>query len=127
MSARSCTLRHCEAMSATDTDELSSTRIFTSVSFEQASDSLPHSPSVICPVMTFFSGTMLTPDIRREASCSRCISREKTATGRPVDAATCRAMFIAIEVLPMPGRDATSTSSPEPRPRILSSMSARPV
>ncbi len=64
---------------------------------------------------------------RRITSCTEGISSEKTATAFFSFAATWSAMFIASDVLPMPGRAASTISSPPCRPVSCSSRSMKPV
>ena len=68
----------------------------------------------------------LSPDSRRIASCSRLISSENTATVVPVVLAALTAMFMEMDVLPMPGREAMRMKSPGPKPRMYSSRSVSP-
>ena len=66
-------------------------------------------------------------EIRRRASCSRLISREKTATVLWTALATFRATFSAKEVLPMPGRAASRIRSDLFSPVIFWSTADIPV
>ena len=59
----------------------------------------------------------------RTASCAAPISIENTATGRPSLSATCSAMLMASEVLPIEGRAASTIMSPACMPEVILSKS----
>ena len=65
--------------------------------------------------------------MRRMASCSRLISREKKTTVLPENLPAWRSMFRAKEVLPMPGRAARRIRSDLFSPEMAISTSGRPV
>ena len=115
--------RHWAFMSATESMGLSSMRMRVLLSSPTVWATRRSSLSVTVARWSFSLGSMAAPEIRREANCSRLISREKTATVFRVLRATCRAMFRAMELLPMPGREATRISSPGFMPRMQLSRS----
>ena len=115
-------------MSATESIGLSSTRRSVCASAAEATPILLHSSIVSLPVVSFFRSTKLSLAIRRVTSCCLDISREKKATVCfGCFFATFSARFSAIEVLPMPGRAASSIRSDLFRPLMNLSKSRRPV
>ncbi len=71
-------------------------------------------------------GTRASAQSRRMPISQRDISREKIATVLPATAML-RAMFTASELLPMPGRAASTIRLPGCRPDVRLSMSMNPV
>ena len=126
-SPRLSSRRHLALMSATVTEGLSSIRMSVWLRAAEAMQSLPHSSSLSLPVTSFCISMKLSLASRRRASCSRLISRLKTATVFLYFFATFTAMFKAKADLPMAGRAATSRRSDLFRPLIFESRSRRPV
>ena len=124
---KSSTRRSLAFISATVMAGLSSTRMSVWLRAAAAMASLVHSSCSSLPVISFWLSTKLSPDRSLMASCSRDISREKTATVELYFFATFRPMFRAKDVLPMAGRAAMSRRSDLFRPLILVSRSRRPV
>ena len=120
--------RHLAFISATLSDGLSSTRMSVCESAVAAMPILLHSSMDSWPVTSFLLSTKLSLEIRRVTSCSFDISSEKNATVFcGFFFATFSATFSAMEVLPMPGRAASSTRSERFRPLMNLSRSRRPV
>ena len=71
--------------------------------------------------------TRASEHIMRRISAAALISRLKTATGNFNSIATCSAMFIARDVLPIEGRAATMIISPPCKPSVILSKSTKPV
>ena len=119
--------RHFAFISATVSRGLSSMRMSVRLRAEAASAIFTQSVSRRSPLMRRVFSTRASLDKRRVASCSLDISREKMATVCFVSLATLSATFSAMEVLPMPGRAASSTRSDLFSPEILASTAERPV
>ena len=92
-----------------------------------ASMSRAHSASVKSPERSLVPSTKASLASRREASCSRPISRDKKAPRRLAVTATWRAMFSPKLVLPTPGRAASTIKSERFRPVMVLSSSLMPV
>ena len=114
-------------MSATVTEESSSMRMREWFRESAATAILSQSSSVSLPVTSFLLSTKHSLEIRRRASCSRLISREKKATCLPDFLPASSRMFRAMEVLPMPGRAARRMRSDLFRPEMARSRSLNPV
>ena len=114
-------------MSATDSMGLSSIRISTLFRMVAAPAIFSQSVSRRAPVLRRLFSTNASEASKRVASCSRLISREKTATVLWTALATFRATFSAKEVLPMPGRAASRIRSDLFRPVIFWSTADIPV
>ena len=79
------------------------------------------------PSRTFRRFTREREHNMRNTSDSEVISRLNTPTGNLCSIATCSAMFIAREVLPMDGRAAMTIISPPCSPLVILSRSEKPV
>ena len=124
---RLSTRRHLALMSATLTEESSSMRIMERLRESAATATFSQSSSVSLPVTSFLLSTKHSLEIRRRASCSRLISKEKKATFFPDRLPASSRMFKAMEVLPIPGRAARRIRSDLLRPEMARSRSVRPV
>ena len=124
---RLSTRRHLAFMSATERDGLSSMRIWVRLRAAEAAAILVQSSSLSRPVTSFLLSTKLSPEIRRMASCSRLISREKKTTVLPENLPAWSSTLRAKEVLPMPGRAASRMRSDLFSPAMARSTSGRPV
>ena len=82
-SPRLSTRRHLAFMSATLREGLSSMRIWVLFRAAEAAAMRFQSSSESLPVTSFLLSTKDSPEIRRMASCSRLISREKKTTVLP--------------------------------------------
>ena len=108
--------RHLAFISATVSMGLSSMRMSVWRRVRAAWVSFPQSEALSRPVESLVSSTSPSAASRRTNSCSLLISRENTATVLPLCLATFRAMFMAKELLPTPGRAASRMRSDRLRP-----------
>ena len=86
-----------------------------------------HSSVATRPVRTRSHPTLASPQSRRIPISNRDISRENMATGAPTSTATLRAMFVANEDLPTPGRAANTIRLPFCSPESRLSRSTNPL
>ncbi len=89
--------------------------------------SLGQSSSWRLPLRILWASMRARLASRRMVSCSRGISRLKTATGSLRWRQTCSAMFRTKEVFPMLGRPAMMIRSEACSPEVRSSRSSKPV
>ncbi len=102
-------------------------RIWVRFRASAAAATFSQSLSLSFPVTSFLLSTKDSLEIRRRASCSRLISREKKATLFPENLPASSRMFSAMEVFPMPGRAASRIRSDLFRPEMARSRSPSPV
>ena len=126
-SPRLSTRRHLARMSATDTVESSSMRMWERFRDSVATMIFSQSSGPRLPVTSFLLSTKHSLEMRRRASCSRLISNEKKTTFFPDFLPASSRMFRAMEVLPIPGRAASRIRSDLLRPEMARSRSVRPV
>ena len=86
-------------------------KIFVWARAVEATVTLSQSSGESLPVISFLLSRKASLEMRRVASCSRLISREKKTTLLPENLPAWSRTFRAKDVLPMPGRAANRMSS----------------